>query len=271
MLIEFFDILLGIALAITGSLTFWPVTHGYDFYIPIVLFIAGYVAGFAFMFCLYWLASLFAKKYKKGEARPSKWSRFWFTNGAWFICFHAHVILSIKDKNKVPTNKRFLLVCNHRSKFDPMLTEAYFTRRKIAFITKQDNLKIPLARAFMPGMCYMGIDRDDKLQSLEVMKKSIALISNNEASVGVYPEGKRNYGVDVGEFHEGVFNIAIHAKCPIVVMTIQGTENISKRYPRFTKVKMIIEGVLPYESFEGQTAKAVSDMVHGIMKERLSK
>ena len=152
-----------------------------------------------------------------------------------------------------------------------MLVAAKYGKRKIAFITKQENLKVPLAKYFMPGMCYMGIDREDKLQSLDVMRKSISLISSGEASVGVYPEGKRNYGIDLGEFHEGVFNIAIHAKCPIVVMTIKGTEQIKKRWPRSTNIYMNIEGVIPYEEIEGKTAISVSNMVHSIMLESLTK
>lgn len=38
----------------------------------------------------------------------------------------------------------------------------------------------------------MGVDRDDKIQSLGVMKRSTALLKGGQVSVGCFPEGKRN-------------------------------------------------------------------------------
>ena len=41
MLVSIVCVVCAIALAITSAFTFWPVTAGYDFYRPIVMFIAG--------------------------------------------------------------------------------------------------------------------------------------------------------------------------------------------------------------------------------------
>ena len=45
MIFEIISLIFGIGLSVAGSLTFWPVHHWWDFYIPIVLFLAGYLVG----------------------------------------------------------------------------------------------------------------------------------------------------------------------------------------------------------------------------------
>ena len=49
------SLLMSTALAVSGSLTFWKITAPYEFYIPIVLFIAGYVGSIIIWWILIWL------------------------------------------------------------------------------------------------------------------------------------------------------------------------------------------------------------------------
>ena len=122
----------------------------------------------------------------------------------------------------------------------------------------------------MPGLCYLSVDRDDKLQSLETFRRAVSLLQNNAASIGIFPEGTRQTETTIGEFHEGTFNIPIHAKAPIVVTTMKNTERVHKNFPfKITKVKWDIIAVITYEEYQGMTAKALSDMVHDMMKEHL--
>ena len=47
MLVSIVCVVCALALSITSAFTFWPVTIWYDFYRPLVMFIAGYFAGIA--------------------------------------------------------------------------------------------------------------------------------------------------------------------------------------------------------------------------------
>ncbi len=271
MFLELICILCGAGLACGGIFGFWQPTHWWDYiYIILILFIAGWIAGIGVIFILELIAGSFVNK-KKPYDKVSKWARFWYLNGVWFIQTHALIIPKIHGIRKMPTHERFLLVCNHRSKFDNFIISNKFGKLDIAFITKKENLKIPVAGALLPGMCYLSVDRDDKLQSLEAFKRGIDLINNNVTSIAVFPEGTRQNEDKLGEFHEGVFNIAIHSKAPIVVTTMKGTGNVHKRWPfRFTKVRWDIIEVIPYEEYEDMPAKAISDKVHQIMEEHLA-
>jgi 1-acyl-sn-glycerol-3-phosphate acyltransferase len=99
------------------------------------------------------------------------------------------------------------------------------------------------------------------------------LIERDVSSVGVFPEGTRTENdVILGEFHEGIFNIAYRAKCPVVVVTFKNTEMIHKNFPlHSTKVDMHILRTIPYEEFRDKNAKQLSDEVHEMMLKELSK
>ena len=271
MFLEVICFLCGAGLAVSGSLTFWPVQHWWDFYIPIILYMAGWIAGIGVIFLIELLASCFVNQ-KKQYNKVSRWARFWFLTGLRFITNHAHIWVKIYGARKVPQHQRFLLVCNHRSKFDNFIISNKFGKLDVAFITKKENNKIPIAGHLYPGLCYIDIDRDDKLQSLESFKHAIDLMNNNVTSIAVFPEGTRQTETTIGEFHEGPFNIAIHAKAPIVVTTLVNTDKVHKNWPfKPTHVRFDILAVIPYEEYQDMTAKSVAEMVHKLMKDHLER
>lgn len=269
MIITLSTVLASIVLAVVGSLTFWPVQHGYDFYKPLVLFIAGLVV---ILFIWWWVVALIGHCYSQTKERekPSKNALFWLREGIIVSNHICGALCKVVGKNMLPKNERFLLVCNHVSNFDPMLLTEKLAKRELVYITKPENLKIPIGGKLMLPSCYCTINRDDPIQSLGVMNKCIKLIENDYASVAVYPEGTRHHDGQLGEFHEGVFNIAIKSKAPIVVTTIKNSNKIAKRAPRRTLTKLEIIKVIPFEEYDGMTAKALSDKVRGLMLENLA-
>jgi 1-acyl-sn-glycerol-3-phosphate acyltransferase len=270
MVIEIFCIICATALAVTGSLTFWPVTEWYHFYIPIVLALAGYLVGlFGFVWWTIDIAGrIIEKTDKKDKVNPV--AKAIFMDAIKYFTMHAMIVRKVRGFHKLPRNQKFVLVCNHQSIFDSFITTRLFGKRDIAFISKKENMKIPLGPRLVRAMKYLAIDRDDKMQSLQVFRQAIDLVKNQITSIGVYPEGTRCKTGLLGEFHEGVFNIALHAQAPLVVMTTYGGNQIRKRWPlRSTKVYQDILCVIPYEDIKDKPAKEVSDMVRGIMLEHL--
>ena len=266
MFVSIVCIVCALALSLSSAFTFWPVTAWYDFYRPIVMFIAGYFAGIAISWIFVDVSGRLISSFKKKYDKPSHFARFLLTNGMQYIDFHANVRLKKIGLDKIP-NEPFLMVGNHKSKFDPMIAAAVFHNRDIAFVTKEDNMKIPLAARLMWRNCYMPVDRSDKLQSLEQFKKAAELIGSGASSVGVYPEGSRQEpDVILAEFHNGVFNIATKTGCPIVIITMRNTLKIHKNFPfKRTKVEMRCVQVLYKEDYANMNATELSDYVHKIM------
>ena len=270
MFVSIVAVVIGLALSITSAFTFWPVHQWFDFYRPLVLFIAGYFAGIGACWVFLDITGRIMVSYKKNYNKPSKTARFLLNDGIGYINNHANIKVKKIGLDKLPS-ECFLMIGNHKSKFDSMLVSQVLANRDLAFVTKQDNMKIPLAARFMWRNCYMPVDRDDKLQSLEQFKKAADLISNGYSSVGIYPEGSRqNADVILGDFHNGAFSIATRTKCPIVILTMKGTSNIHKRFPKRTVVEMKVVQVLYYEDYSSMNATELCNYVHDIMYKELS-
>ena len=253
------------ALGFSAGITYLiPKGFGYDYFAPFLLLIAGYLIGMGLAWALLYIVSLPYSK-KKDYSKPKKLATFWLTEALWYINHHARIKLIIKNNVALP-KERYLLVCNHRSKFDPMIIAQLYGKKQLAFISKPTNFKIPLGGKFMKASCYLSIDRYDKLKSLEVMKQASDYIANDLTSIGVFPEGTRSETNELQAFHEGVFSIALKTNCPIVITSIKGTENIHKNFPkRKTVVEFEILEILYPEDYKGMIAKEVSDHAYQLI------
>ena len=273
MFFEFIVLGLSVANAVIAPLTYWKIYNWWDFYIPIVIFIATYIIALLLELLflqIMGMALKYAHKTMPNNKIVTHRARFFLRSGLQLILLHCNVWPRTKGLAKLPKNERFLLVCNHRSNFDPMISIVELMKYEVDFITKDDNMKIPVGGNYLKTLNFLPVDRSDPIQSLQMMNKAVELIENDVCSIGVYPEGTRGHTEKMLPFHEGVFNIALKAQCPIVIVTVKNTDRIKKNAPfKRTKVNHDIVTVLPYEEFEGKTAKAVADLVRDIMDNNL--
>lgn len=269
MVVELLVVLIDLAFTVLLTLFCIPTGNYLHYWAPFLLLIAGYIIGVAIMWVVLSILAQFYPKDKEYK-KPSKWAAFWLAHSIGYINHHALIKLKMTYDEPMP-KERFLLVCNHMSKFDPMLFAEKFGTKGLAFISKPTNFKIPIGAHFMKGSCYLPIDRYDKLKSLEVMNEASRLISENLCSIGVFPEGTRHNSIaEYGEFHEGVFGIAVKAKCPIVVASIVGSDHIHVNFPkRCTRVHISILKVYYPEQYLGRTVKSISDEVHKVIGESI--
>ena len=274
MFFEFIVVLLSLTNAIVAPFTYWPIRDGYDFYIPIIIFVGTYILSLLLLILYLQIAGMIVLRIRKIHPTgkySEAFARFNLAEAIAIICFHVRIKTRTKGNAKLPKKERFLFVCNHRSNFDPMITIDELRHYKIDFVTKTSNMKIPLAKNFLKSLNFLAIDREDRMQSLQTMNKAIKLIQDGVCSIGIYPEGTRSHQSEMLPFHEGVFSIALKAKCPLVIATVRNTEQIHKRFPRVTRVNHDIVNVIPYEELEGKTPKAIADMVKEIMQNNLSR
>lgn len=226
----------------------------------IVLIVLGSIIGAiiafeVFVFLVLIFSSIFINT-KKEHNKNSKYYRFIlnFTTGLTLFMDRIHV--HVTGLEKVPTDSRFLLVCNHRSKFDPITTWYALRKYDVAFITKPENLKIPFYGKLVQKCCFMPIDRENPKLAIPTIIRSAKLLQDNEVSIGVYPEGTRSKTLELLPFHAAVFKIATKAKVPIVVMTVYGTENVKKAFP-FGRSDVYLDFVEVISADEVQNSKSV--------------
>ena len=269
MLVDLFVILIDLAFTVLLTLFCVPTGRFYHYWAPFLLLIAGYLVGMALGWIILSIIAQFYSKNKEYKT-PSKWASFWLSQSIGYINHHSGARMKVVYHEPLP-KERFLLVSNHLSKFDPMLLAEKYGHLGLAFISKPSNFKIPIGAHFMKGCCYLAVEREDKLKSLETMNEAARLIKEDLTSIGVYPEGARQKAPeDLAEFHEGVFAIAQRANCPIVVTSIKGSEKIHKNFPwKFTKVKFQVIKVLYPGEYQGMTCKAISLKARSLIEESL--
>lgn len=169
---------------------------------------------------------------------------------------------------KLPKEGRFLLVCNHTSNFDPGIPLAIFPGAQLAFISKKENLELPIIGKMMLKIQCQLLDRENDRAALKTILKCISILKEDKASIGVFPEGGIiKDGKLLHHFRPGVFKIAQKANVPIVVCTLQGTRQIASNLKKLrrTTIDFHLVEVIPPEALKGITTVDIADRVHGIM------
>ena len=129
--------------------------------------------------------------------------------------------LHVEGKERLP-DRPCLLVCNHRSAFDPLCTAAVLTDTDMVFVAKPGIFRIPVIGTILRRLCFLPIDRENPRNAITTIKRAAELIQTVGLHVGIYPEGTRNKQSDgLLPFHAGSFKIAKLAKCPVAVATIR--------------------------------------------------
>lgn len=184
--------------------------------------------------------------------------------GATACCIRLlHIHIHVDGMEKLPKDGRFLLVSNHRSNFDPILTWQVMKDSNLAFVSKAENFGIPIFGRIIRRCCFLAIDRENPRNALLTIEKAAKLIESDEVSIGIYPEGTRSKECVLLPFHNGVFKIAQKASVPIVVASIQGTEQIHKNwYRRRSDVQFRIIETIPTEFVSANRTSAIGERVH---------
>ena len=124
----------------------------------------------------------------------------------------------------------FLMVGNHRSVFDPMVALAYFSDWNLAFVSKQENLKIPFVGRYIAAVGCLPLDRDNAKNAVKTIKQAAENIKSGYANYGIYPEGGENKTHEpLLPFRNGAFKIAKDAGCMIILVAVRNADHIFRR------------------------------------------
>ena len=263
MLLGSIAILSAVAAIVTFALT------GVYWTLPIV-FVGSFLGLGVLVFLVLWISCL-CVDLNKPQEEESKYFRF-------LIKLIPKAVLTIllarvhtRGLEQVPTDRRFLLVCNHINDLDPVTLLGYFPNSQLAFITKRENMTMFLVGKIMHKILCQPINRENDKEALKTILKCISLIKEDKASVAVFPEGYTSMDGLLHRFRHGVFKIALKTKVPIVVCTLQNTNKVFKNIAKLKKtdVHLHLLTVIQPEEYEGLTAVELGERVHQMMADDL--
>ena len=249
-----------------GFITTWN-----DIGWALLLYIANYLA-LAILFIIFAFFITLPINIKKPIKKPSKFYTwlFYLVNNAILDLFNYKIV--INGAEKLDPNINYLFVYNHRANSDSMIVPKLFRRYNILLISKPENFRIPIAGQAIHAAGYLSVDRDNDRKAIEAILRAANYLKNGH-SIGLCPEGTRNkHSLDLLPFKNGAFKVAQRAKAPIVLMTLNGTENIKHNAPfKRTIVHLDILEVLPVEKVTTMTTQEIGDYASSIMQQNINR
>lgn len=180
--------------------------------------------------------------------------------------------IHVSGSEMLPEDRRFLLIGNHISVFDPMIAMRVFSDKDLAFVSKKENVEIPFFGRLMVASGCLALDRENNRSAVRTIKQASEQITGNLASMGIYPEGGINKSENVLlPFHSGSFKIAKKSNAPIAVTTIRNSNKVIRRFLfAHTDIYVDIIRVIQPEEYSCLKTPGLSDMVWSIMYRHLS-
>jgi 1-acyl-sn-glycerol-3-phosphate acyltransferase len=128
---------------------------------------------------------------------------------------------------------------------------AKIKKRKIAFVSKPSNFKIPVAGPYTHNAGFLAIDRENAMRAMRTIKRAAELVVSEQMIMGIYPEGTRSKTGELLDFKEGAFLLAKRANAPVVVITTKGTNKIAKRMVwKSTRVDLDVIEIIDKETVQ---------------------
>ena len=212
-----------------------------------------------------------AVKMEKPQEKDSRFYRFVVMRLIDLLVPLLRIHIHEQGLEKTPKQGRFLLVCNHLHEIDPAVLMRAFPKSTLAFISKREVDDMFLIGPFLHKLQGQPINRENDREALRTILNCIDLIKQDKASVSVFPEGYIKDDRLMRHFRHGVFKIALRAKVPVVVCTLQNTQyavaNALKLKP--TDIHLHLVDVIYPEQMQGMTTVDLGKKVYTMMAEDL--
>ncbi len=192
-----------------------------------------------------------------------------------FIIWLTGAKITIIGEENIPKDTPVLYIGNHRSYFDILLIYVR-CRRPTGFIAKKEMKRYPLLSNWMRRLHCLFLDRSDIKQGLQTILTAIEKIKAG-ISICIFPEGTRNKAendLDMMEFHEGSFKIAVRSRCPVIPIAMCNTSEIFEEHlPKIKPCHVIMEYCAPIypDQLSKEDKKHLGEYTRNVILETLKK
>jgi 1-acyl-sn-glycerol-3-phosphate acyltransferase len=137
-----------------------------------------------------------------------------------------NISIKVLNKEKIPKDGQYLVICNHRGVIDPLVLEIALKETNIfgVWVSKKELYNSPFFGLFVRNAGSILLDRE-KSQMLGFFADTKEAIKEG-SSIFIFPEGTRNKGEEsLIEFKEGFRIIALKNRLPILPVYIRTHTN----------------------------------------------
>ena len=142
----------------------------------------------------------------------------------------------VSGVENLPPEGPVVLAANHLTEFD-MFPMQYAIPRLLFFMGKAELFRNPIMDVLFRHLGAFPVERGARdqwaiQQALKVLQQVQVL--------GIFPEGTRSRGRGLLPAKTGAARLAIEAKCPVVLMAVNGTQRVLKHFPRREQVTITL-------------------------------
>ncbi len=139
--------------------------------------------------------------------------------------------VDVQGNNYIPSDKAYILACNHTSNFDVVVVMAKTKNRKIHFLAKKELFKNKIIAYLLEKAYTIPIDRQKN--DMKALKRCLNVLKNNEV-LGIFPQGTRVKQGQDEDAKLGIGMFAVTTNTPVIPVSI-----ITQGYKPFSKIKII--------------------------------
>lgn len=188
------------------------------------------------------------------------------------ILFLGGIKTTVIGFENIPKDEPVLFVGNHRSFFDIIISYAKM-QNLTGYIAKKEIEKVPILRTWMRYLNCLFLDRNNIKEGMKTILTGIESLKSG-ISLVIFPEGTRNKGEGIGDFHAGSFKLAEKAGCKIIPMVQTHTNCcFEDQFPWVKKSRTVLEFGAPIDvsALSREQRKALPAYTHNIMLSIYSK
>lgn len=144
--------------------------------------------------------------------------------------------MEVRGVENLPREGAVILAANHVTNFD-VFPMQFAIPRAIFFMGKAQLFRNPILDVLIRNLSGFPVNRGEK--DPWAMYHALKVLRHGQV-LGMFPEGRRSKGRGLGVAKTGTARLAIEAGCPIVPMTVVGSDRFFKSFPRRTRVRVTL-------------------------------
>ena len=161
--------------------------------------------------------------------------------------------MRVEGLENFPREGPVVLATNHVTNFD-VFPMQFALPRPIFFMGKAELFKNPLMDLVIRNLSGFPVNRGET--DLWAMRHAAKVLEHGQ-TLGMFPEGMRSHGRGLQVAKTGTARLAIEANCPILPMTVVGSDQFFKRFPHRTCVQITL--LSPLKPRPGEKPLALTD------------
>lgn len=147
--------------------------------------------------------------------------------------------IEIKGCDNVPVDGPLIFVSNHKSNLDPLLI-GIFMPRKVSYMAKKELFNNKILGYLIKNLNVFPVDRSKT--DISTIKTALRILKGN-GSLGIFPEGTRAKGDELGKAKAGAAMLSIKGKAKVIPVSIIGN------YKLFKKITLYIDNPISFEEY----------------------